>query len=43
MAIVSPDYLSRLGSGTGLVMLMAGLMMLLVGWIWIRRLCRLEM
>jgi tight adherence protein B len=43
MAVVSPDYLARLGSGPGVVMLGFGAVMLLAGWIWIRRICRLEM
>jgi tight adherence protein B len=42
MAVINPDYIGRLTSGAGLVIVAAGAAMLAAGWLWIRRLCRLE-
>jgi tight adherence protein B len=42
LALTSPDYIGRLGSGPGLVMVGFGVVMLAVGWLWMRRLCRIE-
>jgi tight adherence protein B len=41
MAVVNPDYLAELGSGIGPVLLVVGAVLLVIGWIWIRRLTRL--
>jgi tight adherence protein B len=42
LIVLNPEYIGRLGSGPGLVMVGVGVVMLTVGWIWIRRLCRIE-
>jgi tight adherence protein B len=41
MAAINPDYLAELGSGFGPVLVVAGAVLLVIGWIWIRRLTRL--
>jgi tight adherence protein B len=41
MAVVNPGYLAELGSGIGPVLLVGGAVLLVIGWIWIRRLTRL--
>ena len=40
LAIINPDYLARLGSGAGLVLVGVGTALLAVGWIWMRALTR---
>ncbi|HEX6235984.1 MAG TPA: type II secretion system F family protein, partial [Acidimicrobiales bacterium] len=42
MALLNPDYLSDLTSGFGLVLLGIGAGMLVLGWVWMQRLIRLE-
>lgn len=42
LIVLNPEYIGRLGSGPGLVMVGVGVGMLTVGWLWIRRLCRIE-
>jgi tight adherence protein B len=42
LMVMNPEYIGRLGSGAGLVMVGAGIVMLAVGWLWIQRLCRIE-
>ncbi|MFP3902104.1 MAG: VWA domain-containing protein [Acidimicrobiia bacterium] len=42
MAALNPDYLADLTSGFGLVLLGVGAGMLLLGWVWMHRLIRLE-
>jgi tight adherence protein B len=42
MAAVNPGYFSRLASGGGLALLMVGAVLLVIGWIWMRRLGRLD-
>jgi tight adherence protein B len=42
MAALNPGYFTRLTSGAGLVLLIGGAMLLVVGWLWMRRLGRLE-
>jgi tight adherence protein B len=41
MAVVNPGYLAELGSGIGPVLLVVGAVLLVIGWVWIRRLTRL--
>jgi tight adherence protein B len=41
MAIINPDYFDELRSGTGLVLVTVGAALLVVGWLWMRRLSRL--
>lgn len=42
MAAVNPGYFSRLASGGGLALLLVGAALLVIGWIWMRRLGRLD-
>jgi tight adherence protein B len=42
MAVINPDYLAGLTSGFGVVLLVAGTGMLVVGWVWMQRLARLD-
>jgi tight adherence protein B len=42
MWMINPDSMARLGSGLGLLMSVAGGVFLLMGWIWIKRLVRIE-
>jgi len=42
LIVLNPEYIGRLGSGPGLVMVGVGVVMLTVGWLWIQRLCRIE-
>jgi tight adherence protein B len=41
LAVINPAYLARLGSGAGLVLVGIAAALLVVGWIWMRRLTRL--
>jgi tight adherence protein B len=41
MAVINPGYLAALGSGFGPVLVVGGAVLLVIGWIWIRRLTRL--
>jgi tight adherence protein B len=41
MAVINPGYLAELGSGVGPVLVVGGAVLLMIGWIWIRRLTRL--
>jgi tight adherence protein B len=41
MAVINPGYLAELGSGVGPVLVVGGAVLLVIGWIWIRRLSRL--
>jgi tight adherence protein B len=43
LVVINPEYIGQLGSGLGLLLLSGGAVMLVVGWLWIRRMCRLEM
>jgi Flp pilus assembly protein TadB len=40
MTIINPDYMDELGSGPGLVLVTVGVVLLVVGWLWMRRLSR---
>ena len=40
MAVVNPDYLGRLRSGAGIVLVLAATGMLVIGWSWMRALTR---
>ncbi|HEX6421801.1 MAG TPA: type II secretion system F family protein, partial [Acidimicrobiales bacterium] len=40
MSVVNPDYLGRLGSGVGLVVVIGAAGLLAVGWVWMRALTR---
>ena len=42
MAVLNPDYFSGLTSGAGVVMLAVGAVLLVIGWIWMRRLGRID-
>jgi len=41
MAVINPGYLAELRSGFGPVLVVGGAVLLVIGWIWIRRLTRL--
>ena len=41
MAVINPGYLAGLRSGFGPVLVVGGAVLLMIGWIWIRRLTRL--
>lgn len=42
LALTSPEYIGRLGSGPGMVMVGIGVVMLALGLLWMRRLCRIQ-
>jgi tight adherence protein B len=42
LAIVNPEYLSELGHGAGLVMLLVGGVLLVIGSLWTRRLVKVK-
>jgi tight adherence protein B len=42
MAVIDPEYLDRLRSGIGLVLVGVGVGLLLAGWLWMKRLIRIE-
>jgi tight adherence protein B len=42
MAVIDPDYLDRLRSGIGLVLVGVGVRLLVAGWLWMKRLIRIE-
>jgi tight adherence protein B len=42
LSVINPDYISRLRSGVGLVLVGIGAGLLLIGWIWMKRLIRIE-
>jgi tight adherence protein B len=42
LRIINPGYFAQLLSGVGLVMLIGGLVLMVFGAIWLRKLCRLQ-
>ena len=42
LSAINPDYIEPLKSGTGLALVIVGCGMLVVGWIWMRRVIRIE-
>ena len=42
LSVINPDYVEPLKSGTGLALVFVGCGMLVVGWVWMRRVIRIE-